>query len=527
MAASSFEIENAKDIRTPPDYINIIVCSNPGQYYGSLYLNIQKKHLVSCKLDLRGVSTRFNSPDLEASSIEVVAYFPNGIGEAGINPNQYQISEIQGKQLVIKYTSGYYNSESDSNLSQTRVFYCKANVDNFKYKDNLLTIKGVDKVGLMSQELSANYYSADFAYTYNSQSYYNLYSLIGKEIEGIVTPLLTIGSDTSRVSANYPGMPVVLEAWDNNKQYRFRALQYRGQYRKLLANMMNIFRGSDPNNPDLIARRFVFRDAGIPGAGWCKDAVSAWERPSYGNVMPPMNTWELGYSDVADFEETYGDSVEHALMDNPYTQSLFWQSNEIELQNNSSTIITFSEPTMYSGFTTTSGSLTVTGRAISLYAVELTATSSSQANITGKGYIYGYQIKDIYDTGETEPNIDITTDKYGVDVKVEKMAGLHNINGYYCAPERKTQPSYWQSISGLNVFERALTKTLNDCNVKNPKWITFTWRGHPDMQPRDMLIFTEKNGTKNYYEIDNLTIEHKDGGMISTVNAIYKCPYTA
>ena len=82
-----------------------------------------------------------------------------------------------------------------------------------------------------------------------------------------------------------------------------------------------------------------------------------------------------------------------------------------------------------------------------------------------------------------------------------------------------------KTYTDLQIIKTALTHTLTDCNLQQPKWITFTWRGNTYMQPRDMILLTEEDGSKNYYEIDNLTLEHKDGGLTSKVKAIYKCPY--
>lgn len=533
MAATSFEIENKKDLRRPPDYIQILLCQNVGTFPGLWYLNIQKKHLISCRMDLRGVSTRFDNPELEASNIEVVAYFPNGIGEdTSINPNQINIRELSGKRFVIRYQCGYYNSATDSNLSQFRYFFCDANEDNFIYKNNLLTIRGTDRVGLISQSTTGDLYQAIGGVTYDDNSYKAVHELIGKPLKTLLTPFFE--DFTYRIKEDYPGMPHIFDKYAPYGIRTHLTFQDKGSYRKQIANYMNIFRGSDPTNPDPIAKRFVFRDAGIPGAGWCDTAVSEWARPSSSSqdVMPPMTTWELDYSEVADFEETYGNNIQLVTMDNPFIGiNEGWHSEEIELVNNTTRIITLSEPATYGGWTTTSGSgqITVTGRLLSPYAIELKATSSSTANITCKGYIYGSQIQDRYIAGESNPNISISTDVYGSSVEMPKMTSLRKMEGYYCDWQWESYSeivSHWVPISGVNLFERALNCTLNDCGVKSPKWITFTWRGHPDMQPRDMLIFTEKNGDKNYYEIDNLTLEHKDGGLISTVNAIYKCPYT-
>lgn len=537
MAATTFEIQNARILRRPPDYIQILLCQNVGTFPGLWYLNITQDNLISCRMDLRGVSTRFDNPTLEASNIEVVAYFPNGIGEGNINPNGINIRDLSGKQFVIRYQCGYYNSPTDSNLSQFRYFFCDANEDNFIYKNNLLTIRGTDRVGLISQSTTGDLYEAIGGVTYDDKSYEAVHELIGKPLKTLLTPFFADYSSyyNNRLSDDYPGMPHIFSLYNAYGYRPDMSFHEPAEYKRQIANYMNIFRGSDPANPDPVAKRFVFRDAGIPGAGWCDTAVSHWVRSSSFSSMPTMTTWELGYSDVADLEEKYGNNIQLVTMDNPFIRlNEGWRSDEIELTNNTTTIITLSEPATYGGWTTTSSSgsipITVTGRSISPYAIELTATSSSTVGITCKGYMYGSQIQDIYISGESAPNISISTDKYGQNIEMPKMTSLRDINGYYCDWQYTRYAdiiSHWQPISGVNLYERALRCTLNDCGVKSPKWITFKWRGHPDMQPRDMIIFTEKNGDKNYYEIDNLTLEHKDGGLISTVEAIYKCPYTS
>lgn len=508
MAVPTFAVENAKDLRTALNFVDIYVSDLGNNGYPIFHWTTEE--LISVKLDLRCVDTKLDNPQLEGSSIEVRVYYDGDYSS---------LVSLMGTEAKIGYKAGYSGSTlyatNDADASPERMFYATLDKDSMQLKDHILTVKGTDLVGKTTGQDDGVLFTVYSTNTYNNVTYYSVSELLENYTRRILMPF---SAYTSRITH---GAKIWADKstnnYDDNNRYVFL---YKNSYRKLIANWMNIFRGSDPNNPDIIAKRFIFRDAGIPTAGWAPDAISAW--PSL-NYEPVMQTWSLSYDEIGDLEIEYGNSVKYVQVNNPRidlsSQSLC-QTPEMDIVGGTTQILTFSDPIQYNGFTITGSGVTVTSTILSPYAVKLAFSGTSRA----KGYMTYRVISDLYLPGESEPNLEISTGISGETIKLEDtFGGLHKMNS------RIGTSSYIGSataVSNLSVVGRALEHTLNDCNLKRPKWITFTWRGNPHMQPRDMILFTEKNGTKNYYEIDNLTLEHKDGGLKSTIKAIYKCPYT-
>ena len=515
--AKKIDEENNKTLRAAFNYIRITVSEfdDSGHWVRTLF-NWTRDDLISVFLDLRGVETKIDNPELQASTIEVQAYYP---GE--------DINNLYGKDCQIQYVAGYDNGTAGvpGDVSRARTFYCNFDKDSLTLKKHVLTIKGTDLVGKVSGENSGKVYQV-----YASGHYYDGYD--HWDVSDALTPYLQdalrpfLGSDTP---ASFPELPTLYSRAYNHSTgtaddtcHRPTIFQPRRSKRKIIADIMNIFRGRNAATTvdnNLITRRIVFRDAGYPEFGIFENNLAGFQ---IANVEGTQYFWDINYSDVADLEMELDNSIKRLKINNPNVnigELGLNDGEEIDIKGGTSKILDFSEPVSFAGFTITQGAnLTATHQVISPYSVKITITGTG----TGKGHARYYLIQDEYETGEDSPNVSIDTGLNGETITLEQPnSGLHCLYGY------QIRNGVEMDFSEMSIIEEGLKVALMDDNLKTPKWINFTWRGNPKMQPRDLMRFWKQDGTIDLYEIDNLTLEHRDGGMISKVKALYKGQYGA
>ena len=488
--STTFEIENAKTLRQAPDVLRIVIKASG--YGGQTLMQFEREDIISCVLTLRGVETKLQDPDLQASSIEIEAYWPGSDAD---------ILALRGKDAVIKYRCGY-----GTNLSLERTFYTTFDENGISLQKHVLTIKGTDAVGLVSGENEGKYVE-DPPYTPGgaTKSYGYMKDLIslyeyeiGHRFLGMNDPSIS-GADEY---VNIPDLQMAkADYYDLDKNI---ILIEPKSHRKLIAQMCNIFR-SQP--------RFVFRDAGIPVIGWAPTGIDTWQASS----GKQMKTWRLDYDNLTDVTYEYGNPVKMVKMDNP---GIDIDVNETEYEpvtfdRAGSKIISFTDPVVLGYTEFVEGAYSINLTMLNPRTFVAKATKKTTGSGPSTMHMRYRTVRKRYEQDESSPNIDMgTLLNYGDTVSLDDFIGLHWLYG---------------TRGGIafmdNVITEALYQTLTDCNLQQPRWISFKWRGHPDMQPRDVILLTEKDGSRNYYEIDNLTLEHRDGGLVSQVKAIYKMPY--
>ena len=381
---------------------------------------------------------------------------------------------------------------------------------------NVVRIKGTDYVGTMTGQHKGTLYTHYNPSSYDGEEWFPMGDLLVLYTDDMLKPLLKRFTPAEHVSnprnQYVVGSPALWFRMGYYDTTRYAYMEPRS-YRINLAQFVNLFRGSDPNNPDPYAKRFVFRDAGIPAYGWCPDAISSFSESG----LPQLRTWQLKYADVGSLTTTYGNSVKIATLDNPASaMGSLIENDPVTLSAGKSTVVSFDKPVIYSGYVSTGPStMTITATQLSPYAVKIAASGAGTGDVT----LRYRTIDDIYQNSEEPPTFSIPCADNGETVNLDKINAF--VHAYAITKLEAGHDTY----TDFSLYRNALEHTLNDCNLKSPRWIEFTWRGHPDMQPRDMILFTEKDGSKNYYEIDNLTLEHRDGGLVSQVKAIYKCAY--
>jgi hypothetical protein len=475
--AHYFNTENAKTLRYAPDYLNITI-----KVSGTTIMTLTRENIISCTLVLQGVELKLDNPELRASTIEIEAYWPG---------DNNSLEQFRGKSTVIEYQSGY----ADGDKSKKRTFYATFDENGLTLNNHVLKIKGTDKTGTVTGQLENVVTTSNQTQTIGSETYGN----VGYVIRAYLTKLC------SAFGYNYENSGTIVyepyyKFWLGGSYGGCQSIFIRNKsYRKAIAQFCNFFRGCRPTtvwDAKTLKRRFVYRDAGRPFAMWLPDGVSP-----KGNSGEDIAQWSISYDEVGDLNVIYGNAVKEVqiqhynLLLNPskrYSGTI--EANRSEFLKFENDII--SRVTGY-------GSLSA-ANLLDARTIKITNSGSQTIN-----YYIDYSSLYIRDESDTKTRSSGLSD--GDVIKLEPFEGL-----YYMESRGQESSQIMTPILG------AIDMVLGECNLRQPKWIEFTWRGHPDMQPNDIIIFTEKNGRRNYYEIDNLTLEHKDGGLTSRVKAIYK-----
>ena len=482
--------------------------------YGDRYLLVDNGQITKCSIALRSVDTNRDNPELQASTIEVsILKFIEDL------PVEQFWEAIKGKSVQIYYRSGYRgiigtgsNREVVEDFSEWRTFYSTLDEDNFIDQDGIITIKGTDYVGQVAEQNPGQFITATYRASISGVTYRYMGYLINTYIYEILKPFMP------NLTA-----PKTQKSWNKGTVYE-KTPNFIGQAksniliepksrRKLLAQFQNFFPGTETADAkgdyNLNSKKFIFRDAGIPEAGWCDYALG-------GNSSTlNIKTWELSYGDVTEFKETQGPLIKQIKMANSdsygltgisdpdATTSGYKHIEDKAVEAGQSYIWDLSEP--YYAVSVTGGGATL----LNPYTVVF------KSNITGIAKLDGIPITktlgaSTYAAAGTE-SVSIPINSEGqTTIEFEPFHGLRTFT--YKDSDNAAQ-------SDINCGMGDILAAQYDTNERQT-WISFKWRGHPKMQPRDLLVFTDKDGTEWYCEIDNITLEHENGGLLSEITAL-------
>lgn len=193
--------------------------------------------LISCTLNLRGVETKLDNPQLQMSDIEFVGYEPNDITD--------KIGSI-GTEYPIYYTAGYYGD-----MSPVRKFYLGQQLE---WNDNQITIHGYDATYKLDEAYDGVYVgnASDNISGGGIKAYFDKIDAM-VTAAGIDHVYDTTGSDNHFDA----GSPFLLQ----NKPKREIIAQAVNMYRTV---MHYVSSGPDPVDDVDIPIFFGYVDAGIP-----------------------------------------------------------------------------------------------------------------------------------------------------------------------------------------------------------------------------------------------------------------------
>ncbi len=499
-----------------------------------LALSFNNANLLSVNLALRSDLKPFD-PSLPESEIEIRAYYPYDISRA--------LSSIQDEK-PIAYRSGY-----DADLSDIRHFYLS---EPATWEKGVLTIKGMDSVHKLDGE-TCPIFIGDYAKWKQGIANQDvvcgylrkLYILLEDQIHmgGIMNPAYDY-QDEGYIEA--PPHPSVDSGGVPNKTVG--AIIKRQTHREVIANLMNLLHiNLTRYNFDFDSFWPVYVDAGIPRLTWTKP-TSKW------------NIYETDCGDVKDLLDKKvvklnynGGTVRHT---GPTRVKIDGSATAFK---KSGVEIDHGEYTALSRFTYKSSSgadLYFTGtrlnRAIDLPAnwtadddlgdsnygsalYDSSADKNKLINANMQSWVWNsYWAKWVdWSSGmQTNWNYlidhgDIASDDESVSLEVtgeafivEENTKTYKIDGI--GAEETLSKTSWIGEVTASSNGRSRIKLLPDQGIKqllerSNEIGSFTWKGDPRMQPRDVFTFHRLNGKVYDCTIESIELKHEGGGTIANI----------
>lgn len=512
-------------------------------------LKVTNDSIISCIVSLRS-DLSIEDPTLPESELNVDIYNDVDISEA--------VASIPDDSPLI-YSAGY-----PGDMSPDRKFYVAGQIT---WADNVLSIHAVDAVHFLDVEINKRISSAYGTILEPTISYFTAMVASAIENAGVVFSSAIRGYWQARTQT-----PV----WQN---YAEQVVTEGGQLRDLIAFAMNVLRVKNiPNEATATATPgtthnflFTYVDAGRPMLR-TDNIIDAWIIPENdcGNVqksVEPIIT-TLNVKHKTEKHTNY-----------PYT-SVAGKAGSVSLYKGGSAFINVEAPIvsgMAFGLKDLKLEQTIYGYNVPLIpANENGATRSSpkeeyvrltRVNGASSGYAAGYQVIDentsqklvdrengsIIYTQIVPWNARYSDDGYWPKKinSMEKMWGLLKSNGYIEGDDetfdldvfgnicelgddplsfssnrtggvlemeelihgRITISTQEQVAIGEIYPQMAYESLLQRSNVTG----SFTWKGDPRMQPRDVVEFHRLDGTVEEITLENITLHHEGGGTYAEI----------
>lgn len=364
-----------------------------------------------------------------------------------------------GDDVPIWYYSGY-----DSDMAPVRHFYLSEAVTS---KDNLLTIRGEDMSHKLEDARSLTIRRIDSVAKSGKATLYNYFTSV---IKGAGIKPVSIESAPASSGSSTTGYSLVMQ--ENSP-------------RDIIADIMNTCR-SGTFYP-------AYVDAGIPTVRWtrpsskwtiseedCGDVSVAIDR-NIAKIQTPPDS-QYGITNTCTRASKY--SVIQANMSitsgkpivKNFNDSWYWTYKVAYAKNNKFDFTTLNSVKWTPNKTTKKKKSKKNGKTVTtwlyrptLYGKRLTTTVNARS-ITEANKRAGY-------TAELTP------------LAIGKM------------------------YQGTTMIYPDYQHLFNRSN----KTYTFTWKGHPKMQPRDVMTFNRVDGTSVTGTIENIQLKHEGGGTIATI----------
>lgn len=334
--------------------------------------------LVSCNVDLRAVETAVDNPTLQASELEITAYFPNDYSDI--------LSELM-EDAPMWYTAGYFGD-----MSPIRKFYL---AEPIELENNLIRLYGQDATKYLDAE-----YSGSITGALSSWHPLGLVDTVLTERGGLV-PF------ADRVSTMLTNAGIAHD-YENNAT----AAEYSRGEGQLLANMpkrdiisqaVNLLNFEVDFNGEMFPVRFEYVDAGIP-----KLTIN-------GTKVPYEIPTEVDLKRVTE-------SRIKSVTGNTYSVSVA-KSAEIATEEVSGAIIKdLSEP--YWSVTAAAGTI----KSLGAYRYKLTGSGSIK--VSGRAVRLFDNMSSIGSSADYTPyKLPRYTEYDGITVTLDDINGLHSILG--------------------------------------------------------------------------------------------------
>lgn len=532
---SAIDTQNAKNIR---DTMQIVVkvgeSSDP-------YFEFDNSNLLSCELQLRS-DLKPIDPTLPESEIIIRAYWPEDISEELIT-----IAD----DTIITYQAGY-----EGDLSPVRTFYL---AEQIQWEANVLTVHGVDAVHFLDANLGYSIFLPtiqDTLVTISGQtSEYRsngIYANIGYSKNALPHLYAAFVHVVKSCISSATVQQMSTDYWTSTSSsptYNQSSL-IEGTPRDIIANMMNLVRVDIPRASSGNYNTYLtYIDAGIPKIDYRKpsskwdvyetdcgdikrnvnrnittistDKITATFSPhsDYGMVNPtttshkPNNTQEVGNAELilnvgASINlNTYTSFAAIKVMSGE-TYSDIWNyvntTNNIQTRSQrivSNEIISFSSYDKNGGVKCFKGNTFMGWTASTNYTIQNIWNRAASG-----GYIEGNNIASatfpIFGSAITLTSTPTTYTKSGSGITV--TPSKTKWNGEFIADangQRNILP------------DMGFQQLLNRSNETG----SFTWKGDPRMQPRDVFTWHFLDGTTELRTIETINLKHEGGGTVATI----------
>ena len=388
------------------------------------------------------------------SSIEVQGYYPDDISQAVTNMTS-------GTPII--YYAGY-----QGDYSTPRFFYVSEAVTQ---KNGLITIKGEDASAKLEDVIQPE----SIWQTSRQNARQEWYRKMASMVTGAGITLASKEADPPLVDTNTAKYTVITK---------------EGTYRDYIHYMMNL------TNKNGFYPRFI--DAGIPTLRWSE----------------PTSKWDIYKEDVGDFERVversinkiYGDDENKPLQ---VLLNVASKKTTISTQNvtkNKVYDISYGD-NYYNSVTYSNGTLKKASDK-TLHSIRLTAnktTKSVKVKVKKKGKTTTKTV--------SKPKLSV----YGYRI-TEQSGGVNMVTANRLGVTKEEKNLLWgRFVSNYNGSSYGLPNYADLFNKSNIGG-SFTYKGNPHMQPRDVFRLYELDGqTYTTCTIESIETKHEDGGMISTI----------
>lgn len=451
-------------------------------------LDFDNNNLVSCNLDLESDLALVDS-SWRVSSIEVQGFYPDDISEAVSN---------MGDGVPIIYYAGY-----PGDYSKPRYFYISEAVTQ---KEGLITIKGEDA----SEKLDL-YTQPEALWQTNRQNAKQMF----------YRKLCAFVKDAGINVVSKEAEPPLVDT-DKTK---YTVVLKEASFREYVQYLMDI------TNKNGFYPRFV--DAGIPTLRW----------------STPAPKWDIYKDDIGDYERVterninkiYGDEKEKPLHD---ILTVATKKSTIDARNvtkGKKYSIDYGDNYYYN--VTFSNALLINSTLHSMKVKAIATTKTVKVTVLSgwvkktKKYKKGTEIKLVQQVRNVkktkkgdyvvvtweEPKFTTKNIKDPQIVvqgyKITGNVGSNIVTSNRLGVTKEVKSLFWGRLSSNNNGSNYFIPKYDDVfNFKSNKSGSFTWKGNPHMQPRDVFRLYETDGeTYTVCTIESIETKHEGGGMISTI----------
>lgn len=529
----TIDTENTKSIRQKMSISVILGTANDP------ILTLTDDDIISCELNLRS-DLKPIDPTLPESEIVITAYWPEDLTDEALDIKE---------DTVITYQAGY-----SGDMSPVRTFYLSERIE---WEDNVLTIKGVDAVHFLDYEIrpigfgytvgswTGGYIQTSSFNTSNKQYFYKLLRMMQILITGAGVSLVNSPTlppyDTSRIG--YGGTASVIE---------------RQNARELIANMMNLlhqdYESGFFTNYNSFWLSYVdagrpWLDTAKPSSKWniyeadCADIkrhlddrlVKIKAANKVVRLAPITNhtdgsgtrtTWGLAKIGRAEIIKSAGASLNYDVLTSldmyymsretlPSGQSDYHLENYTAPQGNAKPdTVNYNIGTYLKDGKNGSG--------WQPWSVRPTDGPSGSSNVPPFASVNVFtsylRSRKFVQTRNDET---ISVDLIGDALYLDEVDQEYTKSGD--GVEAETSKTKWTgTVTAGNAADTETINILPDYGFKSllnrsNETGSFTWKGDPRMQPRDVFTFHYIDGTTELRTIESINLKHEGGGTVAQI----------